>query len=250
MKFSKSSALIAVVLFLSCAQCEIPSEVKKCHYADSSCLVASIQDVIKNFAKSGIRGINLLPFNPLHVNSLKLEKNPNSPVNIELKFKDIDFFGLQDAKVSKVRGFDADLKQNIEVDALLPHLVLKGPYEIDGRVLILPIVGKGQSEIMLENCHVMIKAKPKRVNKSGQVYLEVDAIKLELKPSRVTFTLGGLFNGMKELADNMHVFINENWEEIFTELQPDIAKALSLIVQHIVNTVFSKYPYEDYFLPN
>lgn len=48
--------------------------------------------------------------------------------------------------IKNFRGFD--FAGRSELEAVLPQLVLKGKYEIDGRVLILPIVGKGDCEII------------------------------------------------------------------------------------------------------
>lgn len=46
------------------------------------------------------------------------------------------------------RGFEADpTKSNFEIYATIPTLTLAGPYSVNGRVLILPIVGEGKSII-------------------------------------------------------------------------------------------------------
>lgn len=47
--------------------------------------------------------MNLLPFDPLRVNSLVLERNPSSPVNLELKFKDLDIIGIKSANVKSFK---------------------------------------------------------------------------------------------------------------------------------------------------
>lgn len=55
------------------------------------------QEVALKFHK-GNADLNLMPFDPLHVKSLVLERNPSSPVNIEFKFSDLDLIGLKDMK--------------------------------------------------------------------------------------------------------------------------------------------------------
>ena len=52
---------------------------------------------------NGLKELNLLPFDPLHINSLSIDRNPSSPVNIELKFKDLDMFGLKLARITRVK---------------------------------------------------------------------------------------------------------------------------------------------------
>lgn len=46
-------------------------------------------------------------------------------------------------------AFTRDLGRPIVLEMFSPKLTLKGPYSIDGKVLILPIVGKGDAEISL-----------------------------------------------------------------------------------------------------
>lgn len=59
--------------------------------------------------------------------------------------------------------------------------------------------------------------------------------------------LENLFNGNKALGDNMNLFLNENWEIILQELKPAIRETLSQILSGIINNVFSKIPYAEYF---
>jgi len=226
----------------------LPAGLEKCQYSNSVCLKERIQQVISEYAKKGIKSINLIKFDPLHLNRLKLSKNQNSPVSIDLEFKDIDLIGLQSTKIVSVEGFDAEAKQPIEVKALIPKLALVGQYKVDGRVLILPIVGKGASEILFDNLKIGMKLKSKLIKKADKEYLDITAVALSINPQHVKFDLQGLFHQDKVLGDNMLNFINENWQEIFSELKPDIEEALSLVFKQILNNIFSKHPYNQYLV--
>lgn len=46
-------------------------------------------------------------------------------------------------------SFTSDLSRPVVFDMVSPKITLKGPYSIEGKVLILPIVGKGKAEIIL-----------------------------------------------------------------------------------------------------
>lgn len=46
----------------------------------------------------------------------------------------------------------------------------------------------------------------------------------------------------------MNLFLNENWETIFTEMKPIIDDAVGEIVKNIINNVFAKIPYKDLFV--
>lgn len=50
----------------------------------------------------GHNGINLIPIDPLHIPSIGIKQGTDSPVNIELKFSDVDLVGLSDCRFTKM----------------------------------------------------------------------------------------------------------------------------------------------------
>ncbi|XP_032305368.2 protein takeout [Drosophila ananassae] len=247
---------LALVLLSGCAlgyahghALQLPSGVQRCELMDDSCLLKGVEFVLKNYAKSGVKELGLIPLDPLHINKFQIGRNPHSPVNIDLSFRDVDLLGLGDAIPKRVGGFTLNLGRSIELVMEVPELAVKGPYSVDGRVLILPIVGKGNAKIILKKSriHAVINFKP--VSKGEhQTFAEVVDVKVDVSPSHVTYHLEGLFNGQKELSDNMHALINENWQEIFNELKPGIGEAFGLITKAVLSKVFGKYPLEQLFI--
>lgn len=67
-------------------------------------------------------------------------------------------------------------------------------------------------------------------------------------PKRINFKLDNLFNGDKALGDNMNVFLNDNWKDIFTEIRGSIENAFRGVVFKVIAKVFTKYPYDKYFI--
>lgn len=129
----------------------------------------------------GHSGINLIPLDPLDITALNIKQGAESPVNVELKFKNVKLHGLSSFELTKVRwgtteaeipylyesteqyymynqyhllpmnrsGFKKDLRGKYQLKGKGPALYLAGPYEISGRVLILPIQGVGDQNITL-----------------------------------------------------------------------------------------------------
>lgn len=56
-----------------------------------------------------------------------------------------------------------------------------------------------------------------------------------------------LFNGDKLLGDSTNQFLDENWRDIFNELQPAIIKAIDVQDLGIVKPVFAKVPYAELY---
>lgn len=51
---------------------------------------------------AGHSGINLVPVDPLHIPSIGIKQGAESPVNIELKFNEVDLIGLSNTRFTKL----------------------------------------------------------------------------------------------------------------------------------------------------
>lgn len=127
-------------------------------------------------------------------------------------------------------------------------LRLNGKYDVAGRVLILPVQGKGDSEITLNKVKLQVQYTMKVEERDGKKYAQVDQLKFDFTPSSMKIKLENLFNGDKLLGDTTNLFLNENWHSIFLELKPEFVKAFGDIVKRLINGVFQKLPYETAFL--
>lgn len=56
-----------------------------------------------------------------------------------------------------------------------------------------------------------------------------------------------LFDGNRALGDNMNLFLNENWKEIFEELRVAIEASFADIFKGLVNRLFTTLPYNQMF---
>lgn len=56
-----------------------------------------------------------------------------------------------------------------------------------------------------------------------------------------------LFNGDKLLGDTTNQFLDENWRDLFNELQPVMLKAIDKSYLTIVRPVFEKVPYAELY---
>lgn len=122
--------------------------------------------------KDGLRDINLVRLDPLHVNEVDIIQGNQSPVNINLNFKDVEFYGLSDVNVKKVvyvyqssqvlmfqnhfrsfsnffsSGFERDPSTSkFEIHANCAQLSLIARYKVNGKVIVLPVVGSGPANL-------------------------------------------------------------------------------------------------------
>lgn len=119
---------------------------------------------------------------------------------------------------------------------------------MSGNVLILPVQGKGNSEISLNEIKLQIKFNMKMEEINGTKYTQVDKLTFDFTPSSMKIKLGNLYNGDKLLGDATNAFLNENWQSIFMDLKPEFTKAFGAIAKRLINNVFRKISYESAFL--
>ncbi|KAH8335544.1 hypothetical protein KR074_005127, partial [Drosophila pseudoananassae] len=221
---------------------------KPCKYGDGDCIVKLVNNMFEKRSSRADPSLNLEQLEPLKVDTMTISQGEEkSPVAINLKFTNNLLYGIKDIRLTKVKGFDKDLTAVHEIKAVTKVFSMIGPYTINGKVLILPISGSGQSNMTLVNMKAIIRFSGKALEKNGETYLDVDDLKLSIKPESVHFYFGNLFNGDKALGDNMNVFLNENSQAIYQETSPAIEKAFGEKFMKIVKDLFSKHPYAKFY---
>lgn len=79
----------------------LATNLERCHQGDTACLAKVINTYVHTL-KDGRRDINIVPLDPLHVDEVDIIQGNSSPVNINLNFKDVQFYGLSNLNVKKV----------------------------------------------------------------------------------------------------------------------------------------------------
>lgn len=129
-----------------------------------------------------------------------------------------------------------------------PRLELVGPYIMDGRVLILPVQGKGESNLTLLDSDTTISFTGKPVTKNGKVYMQTDNLKFSLSPGKMIVQFGNMFNGDPVLGPSTNQFLNENWQDIYKELRTSVESAFGKVIETLINNVFAGLQYKNAFL--
>lgn len=75
---------------------------------------------------------------------MNIEQGGSGPVNLKIFLRNFDLNGLSNVKFSRIDGFPANFeKAKMEFHFNYPEMHIKGPYKIEGKVLILPVQGDG-----------------------------------------------------------------------------------------------------------
>lgn len=77
------------------------SDLPQCHASDTVCLPRVITEIVQGHPK-GHAGLSIPPIEPLHINKIEIKQGSNSPIAVNLDFKDMDLGGLSKAVITKV----------------------------------------------------------------------------------------------------------------------------------------------------
>lgn len=186
--------------------------------------------------------MGVLPIDPLQITELIIDQG-NGPVSVKLEFKDLLIRGIGSAKVSSVAFQGKDRNVKLQLNAKLDSPIsLLAKYKINGKVLVLPISGFGDCNITLAEPETTIEFTGEEVTRDNFKYIIFKDLQFRLKPKHVSMQFENLFNGNRALGDNMNLFLNENWKEVYGELEAPIGKAFGMTILQVTNRIFSKVP--------
>lgn len=167
-----------VILLFFCFYCAVWGDVlKKCKVNDDNCLVAEANEVFKKYAK-GDEKLAIPSIDPMVIEKMDIVQNGNASVQMNLRFRKSELSGISNAKVYKFTGFQENPDKNVlEMAFKTPLGTLAGKYDIDGKMLILPIKGRGNFTLNLENLDVKLRFLTKKIEKGGKIYMVLEKSK-------------------------------------------------------------------------
>lgn len=241
------NAILLGALVYASADNALPQDFTRCRQKDSKlndCLKSAVPDALKRM-KQGISSLSVPQMEPLHVSGMNIDSGAG-PVVITQNYKNIKIHGLTD---SLLTTYKADLKHyRLKTDSITPKMEFIADYVMNGRILVLPIQGKGIANITMVNLVVKHDLIGEPILRDGAVYMHIRDYKVKFIPKKVVLHFTNLFNGDKRLGDQMNLFLNQNSELVFNELKDSYEKALSSVFQDVTNKIFDKVPMKDIFL--
>ncbi|XP_060533011.1 protein takeout-like [Cylas formicarius] len=238
---------IVFCLYTAALSAKLPASWGRCHKSNpefDECLRTNVEDAIHKL-KNPTPELKLDSFDPLDINELYIGEGKGA-VNLVQHFTNVKLHGLTNAIV---KSFKIDfVKNEIRASSLNPELRLQGDYDVNGRVLLLPIVGHGPCNVTLLNMDIDHTLTLETFEKKGKSYLRVKDFKVVMRPEKVIYKFDNLFDGQKDLGDNVNKVINDNSAEVFEDVRSGYEKSFALIFLDLANRVLPKVPQEDIFL--
>ncbi|XP_037825492.1 protein takeout-like [Lucilia sericata] len=227
----------------------LPPEVEKCKSTDNDeCIIKNIMKIMKLYPH-GYPEIGLPEFASITVKDVVLSSNKqDSPIHLNFKFNTVTITGTDKQQILRAHGFNKNLTQTIELDFFAPELKIDGDYEMEGKLLVLPLNGKGVGNIVMKDVTTKYKIKIKLENRNNKLYGVIDKMKLwMLEPKKITLNLQNIVNNNDVLTKTVNEVINENWSDIWKELESNTMKLVEDNFRRILSDIISTLPVDEFY---
>ncbi|XP_065170731.1 circadian clock-controlled protein daywake-like [Atheta coriaria] len=237
--------MVPIFLFVCSFACAIagrvPDYINKCNYDEntiSQCVLDNVPKVLPHL-KDGIKGLHLPPLVPFHLEELTIEPSPG----LVLKLKNLEIYGLD-----KVNMTQLTIKSpNMEFKMHFDEVRFQGDFDINGKLLILPIQGKCKCFMALQDFSVDYFLTFGESERNGKKYFTTDNHKIIYDSTRMTSDLEKLF-AEPTLGKQLKQFMEENWKEINDEFRPVMTETILQIVKNLFNSVTNSMPLNELFI--
>uniref|UniRef100_A0A1I8MVB9 Hemolymph juvenile hormone binding protein (JHBP) n=1 Tax=Musca domestica TaxID=7370 RepID=A0A1I8MVB9_MUSDO len=187
---------------------------------------------------TGIPEIGVNGFEPLHIDQVSVQKGSGNLI-LAGGFQNLVIRGPSNATVKRA-VLDLEKKiLNFELE--IPLLRIRAQYNLNGHILVLPLVGNGDVRLALKDVKTAVYTKISLRNAPEEV-IHIDDMKVTFNVGSMRIHLNNLFNGNEILAASINSFLNQNGNDVIAELRPDLEKGLADIFHGLWNNVFSKIP--------
>ncbi|KAF2899349.1 hypothetical protein ILUMI_06825 [Ignelater luminosus] len=244
------SILVLFVVCISeinCISQDLTDYFPRCSIDDSNlnnCLLNAF-NTVRPYVKKGVEEIGILPFEPLVLPTFNLSQE-NLAANYTFTAWNFTIRGLDNYSVKEINYNPETLifSTKMEFDAL----PLYSKYEISGRVLHIPLEGKGfVSATLLGPIYATIRIEGDLVEVDGVKYYNTTTIKVTESIKDLEVTAEGLFEGDKELGRVTNHLLNLFSVEIMQAITPALEQLAEERFMRFMKSFTGSVPYYKIF---
>ncbi|XP_044750407.1 uncharacterized protein LOC123310806 [Coccinella septempunctata] len=215
--------------------------LKICHRSDPNlgeCIIESVHR-LKPLLAHGIPEFGIPSCEPLYIPEVVLDQGSGA-VSVNSSYKDIKVYGPSEFTLKQVKiNLDRD---RIRLKLHVPSLYLESKYTMEGRILMMPILGSGNFYGNYSDIEAIVNILGQKIVKDGEIYFNIKDFYIDFNIGHATIQLDNLFNGDEELGEAMNLFLNDNWKNVANEIKPVLEDTIASIFKKFSNKIYHKYP--------
>lgn len=133
----------------------------------------------------------------------------------------------------------------------VPRLEMQSNYQMEGKILMLPIMGKGMSYGNYTDIEVVATIQGERYldPSTEKEHVRVTEFYCDFEVGNAHIHLDNLFNGDQTLSDAMNQFLNDNWKTVAAEIKPALEDSVQKLFMNFANKLYTKYPIDTILPP-
>lgn len=218
-----------------------PDWLRTCHKQDTNftdCSTIAVQGMFDKM-RTGMPEIRLPPTEPLHIDKIEILQG-DGPVSVNATVRNISVHGFGNAKVL----FNSVHPSNFDFHTKMyyPLLRIEGIYEMEGRILVLPMKGKGKCWFEPSNISIVANTDADLYEKDGHHFYNVTGVHVDFKIGGLKLYMGNLFDGLKSLEQTTNEFLNANWKPASESLNAVLSATIESVIFNMLKTVFDQIP--------
>ncbi|KAJ3654885.1 hypothetical protein Zmor_014038 [Zophobas morio] len=202
---------------------------------------------MKHFLMKGITEFNFPPISPFYVPEVHIHQGgPNDSVSFNLTLKDVVITGFDSYEFEK---FDFDPKTlQFDSELKMGALNFKAKYVVNGKVLTIPLDGKGNMNFTITTSSGTLKQNASLTTRKGQKYLTLHPPSIHIDVGDVTDPhYDGLFDGNEVLAKAVEKVLQDYQKELGEEMKPTAEKIIEQIIYDLQQKLQSRLPYDEVY---
>ncbi|CAB3360919.1 Hypothetical predicted protein [Cloeon dipterum] len=236
-------ALVAV----STTAKKLPDYIQKCHRSDpkfDACMISSIESLRTRLGR-GIPQLQVPGYEPLVIPALHIDRN-NEALEVSATLENLKVAGGSKFIINDLKtNFDG---LGLKAKITLPELQVVTDYDVNGRLLVVPLTGKGVLEGTFKQVTADLQVTGKFTERKNKKYLVIDNFKSDVKvgDSKLKFlTPSGQAQKQTSITSASTQFINGNKDQVLELIKPIIEDTVNELFTGIANRVLQSVPYDD-----
>ncbi|KAF5284907.1 hypothetical protein FQA39_LY16862 [Lamprigera yunnana] len=194
----------------------------------------------------GLPEFGLDSIEPIRISSLRIGEGKGA-VNVVQNYKNVEIHNLHTLKIIDVKSVVNEDEISLDFNMHCDDCYLTADYNLNGHILVVPIVGNGNCTVHLLNGKINFKLLCEMYNKNEKKHVKPKELIISLEPESVHYQFNNLFNGDVKLGEEMNKLLNDNSLEVFNDVKSGYEEMLASVFTKIVKQIFKKVPYDELF---
>ncbi|KAF2890881.1 hypothetical protein ILUMI_15292 [Ignelater luminosus] len=231
---------------INCISHDLPDYFPRCPINDpnlNNCLLKAF-NTVRPYVKKGVDEIGILPFEPLVLETFSLSQE-NIAVNFTVTTWNFTIGGIDNYNVKEINYNPETLVFSTKME--FGALPIYSMYEMSGRVLHIPVEGKGFVAATLGPVNATIRIEGELVEADGVEYYNTTNIKVTESINDIEITMQGLFGGDEELGRVTNSLLNRFSVGIIHACTPALEQLAEEMFMRFMKSFTGSVPYYKIF---